>query len=297
MNIFLILVILLLAAFLIRCLEVKKCRRLLARQSEEYSKEIKHLGESFNQRIAIMDKMIENLSLSNKELSELNKLKSQFISIVAHDLKQPLASIQGYASLLKETQSNKEDSEMISTILSAADNMNELMNDLVDASVFSTGGIKINKEAVNVPALVENIYARYKIIAGEKQINLIKNNCDPATVVHADKTRITQALSNLVANALKFTPDGGTISINCGVEGESLCVAVKDSGLGVPLEEQTKIFKRFHQLQKKQRSQHKSGWGLGLPIAADIIHAHGGKIWVESEGNGKGSTFKFTLPL
>ncbi len=297
MNILLFIVVVVLIIFLVRYWELRKFRKTLAKRHEEYSKEIKSLRDQLNQRIAIMDKMIKHLSFSNKELSDLNKLKSQFISIVAHDLKQPLAAIQGYAGLLKDTQSSKEDSEMINTILSAADNMNELMNDLVDASVFSTGGVKITKEEVNIPALIDNIYSQYKIVAKEKGISLVKNNCSPNIIVHADKTRITQVLSNLLANAIKFTAPSGKIEINCAIKDKELCLSVKDSGIGVPHSEHTKIFKRFHQLSKKNKSQSNGGWGLGLPIAADIIKAHGGKIWVESEGKGKGSSFKFTIPL
>jgi signal transduction histidine kinase len=296
MDIFVSLFGVILAAFAARYFfKLKVYKRKTALKEENYKREI----AGFRERVSALDDMTQTLNYSNKELERINGLKSKFVAGAAHDLKQPLASIYGYAALLKDSSQSEEDKKMLGIIIRCAENMNLLMNDLIEYNVLAVDGIKLHPEEINYSQLVDEICAQYKVIADKKNITLEEVTSLDEVKISVDRIRIVEVLSNLVMNAIKFTHEGGKIEVRYEIEGKRVKTMVIDSGLGIEPENQEKIFERYHQVNKDkpESGARESSWGLGLSISYDIIKLHGGQIGVKSEGLGKGSSFWYTLPL
>ncbi len=283
--------------FLAKARDFRKKEKILRAARMNYTRQIEVLRSQLSERVKSLETMVDNLSLSNKELSRLNDIKSEFMSVVAHDLRQPLTSIQGYTSVLINENSDKDDQKILDNIIKATSNINHLMSDLVDASVLESGKLQVAFKEFNYNQLVEDIFNQFKVIAEQKNINLTKIDYPVPIMLSADKFRINQVLSNILNNAIKFTNEGGNIEIRYIKEGLQLFTMVLDDGIGVSPIERAKVFQKFRQSEYLDSEHKKLGWGLGLSIAEDVIKAHGGIIGVDSAGLKKGSAFWFLLPL
>lgn len=275
----------------------KRRERALSSAHSKYVEQIETLRTHLVKKVKVLEDTVESLSYSNKELTRLNDVKSKFMSIVAHDLKQPLTSVQGYASMLSEEAKNPADKKVLDNIVKSTESINRLMSDLLDAAMTQTGKLQITPKEFVFNNLVEDIYNQYIIVA--RQRNIIFRMVEfpiPITVI-ADRFRIGQVLSNLVNNAFKFTPVGGVVELRYLKEENHIRVMVIDSGSGLVHLERVKIFEKFQQSEALAEDLRKLGWGLGLSIAQDIIEAHNGAIGADSAGLGKGSVFWFAIPL
>jgi signal transduction histidine kinase len=245
---------------------------------------------------------IENLHLLDETrkvaaLREIDRMKTELLSTVSHELRTPLGSIKGYATTLL-THGNKlkrdEQREFLSIIDSEADRLRELIENLLDMSRLEAGVLRIDKEPTRLSSLTTGLIRKVQLASPHHTLSVDWPTPDP--VVVADPKRIYQVLQNLLTNAVKYSPDGGNISLGASVQRRELVVAITDDGLGMPAVELDKIFDRFHRVGGDV-SRHVGGTGLGLAICKGLVESHGGRIWAESEGEGLGSTFKFTLPL
>lgn len=243
-------------------------------------------NESANER--------EKLKAEYKKLSEINKMKTEFVSMVSHDLKTPLTNIQGYASLLRNrilgpnTPKQQEAAEIIDK---EAKNLAKLINDLLDLSKIDSGAMTLHKRPFKLKDLEEKCSLRN--LAERKGLTLIWNTPDSLGEVYGDPERIAQVLINLVNNAIKFT-DHGSVTINAFEKDKNyIQVDVIDTGPGIPKKEQELIFERF-QRSSISKMYKKEGSGLGLAIAREIMRLHDSDITVKSEV-GKGSTFSILL--
>jgi len=231
---------------------------------------------------------------------ELDELKSKFISNITHELRTPLVAMDKAILLLlssKKDEFNDETKEFLFIIQRNLKRLTNLINDILDFSKFEAKSIKLKKEPVLIEEIIDEVIKTFKSWADTKSINIVKVCQDDLPKVNLDPLRITQVFNNLINNALKFTPQGGTITIEAksNPEKKLLEVSVKDTGCGIPKEELSKIFDKFYQVSST--SSEISGSGLGLSIVKEIINLSGGNIWAESEGLGKGTKFIFTLPL
>jgi len=227
-------------------------------------------------------------------LKQIDKLKSEFLMIASHELKTPLTSINMSISLLKETVPPKLDdreNELLQVAYEDTQRLKALISDLLDISKIEAGKIELKLEDNLADALVQRTFSSFTNLASDKEIE-ITADVEPDLTVHCDMAKITWVLSNLLSNALRFTPRHGHISISVKKTGHYLQFGVEDSGIGIPYEYQNKIFDKFFQVASPQNT---GGTGLGLSISKEIVRAHGGTIWVESEP-GLGSKFFFTLP-
>jgi len=236
----------------------------------------------------------ERLKAEYKKLSEMNRMKTEFVSMVSHDLKTPLTNIQGYASLLKNkilgpnTEKQQEAAEIIDK---EAKHLAKLINDLLDLSKIDSGAMTLHKRPFKLKDLEEK--CSLKSLAERKGLNLIWNTPDSLGEVYGDPERIAQVLTNLVHNAIKFT-DHGSVTINAFQKDKNyIQVDVIDTGPGIPKKEQELIFERF-QRSSISKLYKKEGSGLGLAIAREIMRLHDSDITVKSEV-GKGSTFSILL--
>jgi signal transduction histidine kinase len=219
--------------------------------------------------------------------------KEEFLAIVSHDLRNPINHISMAAQNLLEEP--KDVKELASSINRSAGEMLRLIQDLLDIERIAVGKLTLHYEEYDVSEIIKQAVEEFKGDAASKGITLSAKPEDVCGYVVCDRSRVIQVLSNLIGNAIKFTPAKGHISVNCarsGTEGKEVQVSVSDTGEGIAPEKIKTIFERFSQI----KSQDRRGIGLGLYIAKMMVEEHPGRIWVESK-LGEGSTFHFTLPL
>ena len=278
---------------------LRKMNRTIMKAEHNYQQQISSLQQQLSGKVNMLEGMVDKLRLSNQELTRLNEIRSKFMSIVAHDLRQPLSSIQGFASVLMmdNPQGGGNNEQLaLNNILKATDNMNMLMADLMDISLIESGRFKLDYQAFNFNSLITDVITLQSVNAQKKGIFLQKYEYPAEVTVVADRFRISQVMSNLIGNAIKFSPQGGRVEVSFWVDPQgTLSCKVSDNGPGIAHQEQERVFQKFHQADT-DRNLKKQGWGLGLSIAQEIINAHGGEIGVISAGLGQGATFWFTLP-
>ncbi len=226
---------------------------------------------------------------------EAEQMKSTFVSVISHELKTPVSLIKGYAGTLRRPDAAWDRETLadgLAVIEEEADRLNALIDNLLDASRIQAGVFKLERSEVDVERLVTKVVDRFKSQTDTHQFEM--DFPDDLPLVLADETRIRQVLDNLVSNAIKYSPQGGTIRIGAWQDASVVTVYVADQGIGIPADEQGRLFNSFYRVDSGMRRQTK-GTGLGLYLCKAIVEAHDGRIWVRSEP-GRGATFFFTLP-
>jgi len=230
------------------------------------------------------------------KLSELDRLKSEFIMTASHELRTPLTSIGMSIGLLLENameKLNEREQELLSAAQEEVHRLKALVNDLLDLSKIEAGKIDIEFELTPVVLLFEKAVAVLKSQADQESVELTFAVQQGLPPVNADANKITWVLTNLISNALRYTGNAGHIRLLAEKIGPHLHISVSDDGAGIPYEYQSKIFDKFVRVESPKSA---GGSGLGLTICREIVRAHGGRIWVDSVP-GEGSTFTFTLPM
>ncbi len=238
----------------------------------------------------------------------LEQLKADFNSMIVHDLRSPLNIIQGYIDIVRNQivgNISDEQAELLTIAKENVDKVLKLIDNFMIASKLEAGRFELNIEIHSINALIETVYKHYQVLAKKKNITMELDLDDKISFLQFDRMRIEQVLNNYLSNALKFTDAGGKITIMSrlvkekneltGEEVMAVHVAVKDTGVGIPPEEQEKVFSKYEQTEAGKDASLK-GTGLGLAISKEIITLHKGRVWVESQP-GKGSTFYFSLPI
>jgi signal transduction histidine kinase len=226
----------------------------------------------------------------------LDRLKTDMVATVSHELKTPLTSVQMAVHLLLEEVVGPLSPKQIELLLAAredADRILTMINDLLDLTRIEQGRVRLDLEAVSARALVEEAVARFQPRAEVGGVALGSEVDADGAMVKVDRDRIEHVFDNLIVNAIQHTGRGGTIRVSAGADGERARFAVRDSGEGIPQEQLPRIFDKFYRVPT---ARHSGGAGLGLAIVREIVAAHGGQIDVTSEP-GKGTTFTFTLPM
>ncbi len=251
------------------------------------------------QKKADMAEQVEAIAGLTERLKELDQLKSDLMSMVAHDFRTPLTVIKGYTALMIDGDTgtiNETQQEFLKTIDESADRLLNLINDFLDVTKIESGKLEIKYLKFDLKELIVSAVKEFNEISQKKNISLQLNipAQDQLLQIEADKDRIRQVLDNLIGNAIKYTPENGHVFIEAGeLENNNVMVSIRDTGIGIPVDEQKKVFDKF--FRTKAGQQFSSGTGLGLSIVKNIIEKHNGTITVESE-LGKGSTFTFVLP-
>jgi len=242
----------------------------------------------------------DRLELANQELKQLNQLKDQFLSMASHELKTPITTIRGQAQImlrrLSKAQELPKELADVPTALEKIDEqthrLNALVDDLLDLSSMRAGKLKLRLDSCDISDICRSVVEDQHVLSGR---NIELELPDTPVVVQCDRDRLGQAVTNLVSNALKYSPEGSLVQVAVHQKGRAAVIEVRDAGQGIPKEQQKHIFETFYRAPDVQSSK-KSGWGLGLAICKDIVERHGGSVWCESE-LGKGSTFFVELPL
>jgi signal transduction histidine kinase len=246
--------------------------------------------------LALSQILDRQLYLDVTRLKELDEKKDAFVANVSHELRSPLSIVKGYLGAMREGEIfgplSPGQREPVEVMARVVDRLIRLINDLLDVSQIAAGKIKLKEEAVDLGALLQGVRENYGIEASKKKIVLTVEPPPEPVFVRGDQDRLTQVAGNLVNNAIKYSPEGGRVTLRLSTDGDLARVEVADEGSGIPPEFREKIFDKFERILMEKAE----GTGLGLSIAKDIVDLHGGRIWVESEP-GKGSRFIFTLGL
>ena len=232
------------------------------------------------------------------QLAELDKLKAEFVSVASHELKTPINVIGGYLQLLDEgvygTLTPKQ-AEVCGTIAAQCDALARLVRQLLDVSRFEAGGGKIEPRRLALPRFLDELDRAFQVLAMQRDVHLrVTRGVGLPAEVTWDADRINEVLGNMLSNAFKFTPRGGTVDLMAEPDGNYVQLTVRDSGAGIPPEQLPHIFRKFYQADN-QASASAKGTGLGLAISKGIVDAHGGTIAVDSTV-GVGTTFTILLP-
>ncbi len=240
--------------------------------------EVRTLAESFNRMTS--------------EVLAANTAQRDFLGNVSHDLKTPLTSIQGYAQAIIDGATDEPEAAA-QTIFEEASRLNRMVVELTDLERLQTGKLSMNNDILRIERLSEAVVQSLVVVAEQKNLKL-ESSAAPTPLVIGDGDRLAQVLVNLISNALKYTPSGGAVHVATDAAPDGVVVSVRDNGIGIPPDDLARVFERFYQVDKARGPQR--GTGLGLAIAKEIVEAHGGRISVESDGCGRGATFRVWLP-
>lgn len=244
--------------------------------------EVGHLASSFN-RMA-------------EKLEQTESMRRQLIGDVSHELRTPLTAIRGSMEGLIDGIL-PANIETFTQIHQEANRLSRLVDDLQELSRVEAGAFQMDLKPVPVSGVVDFAVKRFSRSFKSRGVTLTSDILTDLPLIMADEDRLGQVLLNLVGNALQYTPQGGKVTIHAEIHDHEMYVSVADTGVGIPGKFLPYIFDRFYRVDKSRSRQTGGGSGIGLTIAMHLIEAHGGRLWAESEGENRGSTFTFTIPL
>jgi two-component system phosphate regulon sensor histidine kinase PhoR len=231
-------------------------------------------------------------------LRQLERVRTEFVANVSHELRTPLTAIQGYLeTLLSGALEEPENARrFLEIVLRHSERLGRLLNDLTDLSNIELGKVTLRREPVRLDEVVASVVAIIAPRAARSRVTVTADIPAELPAVTADRDRLAQILINLVDNAVKYTPEGGTVTVTAGPPADGLIeVAVADTGIGIPAADLPRLTERFYRVDKA-RSRELGGTGLGLAIVKHLVLAHGGEVRIESR-EGEGTTVRFTLPI
>ena len=277
----------------------KEIAEILSFQLSRTLENINLFEELFRTKQALEMKVQERtreLSQALERLKKINKLKSEFVSAVSHEFRTPLTSIKGYASLLAKDKFGKVSDEIkmrLERIDQQADILVDMINKMLDIARIESGRVSVELAKDDITKVAQEVLENMQPQIKEKNLH-IEFQSPPHVVFLFDKNMIRRVFTNLLSNAVKFTPSQGTIRIIIEESAEEVKVVVQDSGIGIPAEDLENVFREFYRVESGGSKEIK-GTGLGLSLVKNIIAAHKGKIWAESQPS-RGATFIFILP-
>lgn|GEM_PF-1445068 len=268
-------------------------RALLYRETKNFAQDLEKTVEI---RTNELQRSNKHLADAVEELKKLDAAKSEFISIASHQLRTPISIIRGYVTMIKDGDFgalNDEQKDTLDRIQQGAKQLSTIIDDILNASRIEQGRLVITPEIVNINEMCHQIVADLQLKATTKGITVsIKNSQKQKLQIEADKGKIYEVLMNIIDNGINYTQKGN-VMVMLEEKDKSITVSVKDSGIGIPKESQSKIFQRFSRLENAKKVR-PDGTGIGLYIAKTIVDAHGGKVWFTSKEN-EGTTFYITF--
>ncbi len=261
-----------------------------------------------------LEQTVRELEASNRELRRLDAIKDDFIQLTAHELRTPLTTVYGYSRLVQTApvfraavDSDVDAAAALEGLIASVERLQLVVDEIITVSRVALGRVDLKVGPTNLRAIVERVIGDYTPVSGQRHLRLIFDPEEWPRVLMADAALLELAFTNLLGNAIKYTPDGGSITLHAKITGGALKITVADTGVGIAPEDQEAIFNRFYtagdtQLHSTSKTAFRGGGlGLGLAISRGIVTAHGGRLWVESSGydprDPPGSTFHMELPV
>ena len=241
-------------------------------------------------------RLVSALQGAYQELGQLDRLKADFIAIASHELRTPLGVILGYAAILREEAKEAAASEQAETVLNSALRMRALIEDMTNMNLMQVGRAEMSFEVHPLADVVQIAHDEVAPLIRAKGQTLIVRRGEDSLPAPVDRAKLAMAVTNLLNNAMRFTPAQGHILLELTRHGAEGWIRVRDDGAGIPADQLERIFDRFYQVENHMTRRHQ-GMGLGLAIVRAIALAHGGRVWAESEGRDLGSTFTVAVPL
>jgi signal transduction histidine kinase len=266
--------------------------------SENFNKMAENLGESYAGLEERVERRTQELAVARDEAISANKSKSEFVSLVSHELKLPMTSIKGYSDLMLSGatgQLNESQTNFLTTIRNNVNRMNTLVSDLADISRIESGNLRLEPREVPVWDVIDEVITLTRTQVTQKSQTVTVDIPQELPKSWCDRNRLAQILTNLVSNANKYTSDGGEIVVQAVQQDDMIQIKVQDNGLGMTPEDQEKLFSKFFR-SADEKIREAPGTGLGLSITKNLIEMQGGRIWFESEFR-KGTSFYFTVPI
>src|SRR6266536_2570628 len=245
---------------------------------------------------ADVNRMSDELQRLYEELESASRHKSDFLATMSHELRTPLNAIIGFSEVLHEQmfgELNERQLAYVEDVLAAGKHLLSLINDVLDLAKIEAGGMELERSEVAIPEVLRSAVSMHSERASRGGVELSLRTEPEEITISADGRRVRQVVFNLVSNAVKFTPTEGRVDVSARLDDGQVEIAVADTGTGIAPEELEAIFEEFKQATDGKRAE---GTGLGLPLSRKLVELHGGRLWVESAA-GKGSTFRFTLPV
>lgn len=240
----------------------------------------------------------QELEVANASLRKADRLKSEFLANMSHELRTPLNAIIGFAEILRDGICGELNEDQMTSVVDIHDSgrhLLQMINDILDLSKIEAGKMELQPEEFSIARAIDDVQSIVREMVSKKRLSLQVGAPEDLPDVYADLVKFKQVMYNLLSNAVKFTPEGGSIDIHTSLDDEFL-ISVTDTGIGIDPKDQEAVFDEFKQLASDPSQRH-GGTGLGLALTRRLVELHGGTIWVESEGEGKGSRFSFTLPV
>jgi signal transduction histidine kinase len=246
-----------------------------------------------------LGELAEEFNVMAAKLQELDQLKQDFVSNVTHELRSPLTSLRGYVELLLRGSAGpltQEQTENLIVVKNNAVRLARFIDNLLDVAKIESKKIELHPERVSLSQMVQEMAVVFRPQSLEKNIQLVNEIPPDLPPLWADADKLSEIFTNLLSNAFKFTPENGRIAVTAKEEGDSIHILVKDTGIGIPASSLKTVFNKFEQVKPTVGLVRKTkGTGLGLTIVKGFVEAHGGKVWIESAGNG-GTSVHFLLP-
>ncbi len=243
--------------------------------------------------LRIKDRHEVELQRAHEKLKSVDRLKTEFMNIAAHELKTQLVPMVGYLHLIYKKKLSKDDQESLDIAIRNTRRLQRLVEDILDIAKLESKVMKFNMEDLQMTTVAKDAVASAAPFAKEKKLALNTKVPEKLPTVHGDAGRLTQVLTNLLNNAIKFT-DKGSVTLAAKKMGGGIVFEVTDTGIGISRKDQPKLFTKFYQADTSAKRKY-AGTGLGLAICKEIVKAHKGRVWVKSR-LGHGSTFGFNLP-
>jgi signal transduction histidine kinase len=280
--------------------EIEKSRNDLEDLNRSLEARVTEKTEYLTQALEQLVRSNRDLEFANRKLKELDQLKSDFVSLVSHELRTPLTSIKAFTELImiKPIMTGEKQRTLLSIINNEADRLIRLIHDILDLTRIETGNLRWNMTRVDLLEIINTTVVNLGSLADKKKLAISLQLPASLPALHGDGDRLMQVVTNILSNAIKFTPEGGSLAIAASYVPERhrhITVSVTDNGIGIPTKDLEVIFEKFRRSGDVLTTA-TEGTGLGLSISKYIVEYHGGRIWAESTP-GKGSTFTFTLPL
>lgn len=283
------------------------------REQLDHEAHVTHLEQHAQELVTRLEDKIRALESANRRLRELDRMKNDFMALVSHELRTPLTLLEGYAHLLRERAHDDSGPfpgdlrPLVDGLHVGVDRIGDVINEVINVSRITSGTLQLSMGPVRLSHLFARLERDMSLAAENRRLSLDIGDAADMPVIQGDGRQLYIALKNVVGNAIKYTPDGGAVTVRALPVGDAVDIIVSDTGIGIPLDEQRHIFEHFHVVESVEHHSSSKvafqggGLGIGLAITRGIVEAHEGRIWVESEGRDPdalpGSTFHLLLPL